>query len=325
MPAECGTLPGAVPVLARAIRPARCCRSTPAARARLADRYDFVIASDECYARDLPRRSARRRRGCCRPPRQRPRRLSSAAWCSTSLSKRSSVPGLRSGFVAGDAALIQRFLLYRTYHGCAMPLPTQHASIAAWNDDAHVAENRALYREKFARVLPMLAPVLDVDAAGRRLLPVARRARATTRRSRANCSRAQQCHRPARQLPGARQRTAGNPGRGRVRISLVPTVDECVDAAQRIARFAEHASPTTVTTDLTEHLAATIDAAFERRAEFTPRRRRRRQCAMPSRSASSCSIRGQARVAEKKRRPVDASTSGSRRPCCCTSARTTTR
>ena len=79
-----------------------------------------------------------------------------------SLSKRSSVPGLRSGFVAGDPAILKPYLLYRTYHGCAMPVPTQLASIAAWNDDAHAAANRALYREKFARVLPILAPVLDV-------------------------------------------------------------------------------------------------------------------------------------------------------------------
>ena len=79
-----------------------------------------------------------------------------------SLSKRSSVPGLRSGFVAGDPALIKPYLLYRTYHGCAMPVPTQLASIAAWNDDAHAAANRVLYREKYARVLPILQPVLDV-------------------------------------------------------------------------------------------------------------------------------------------------------------------
>ena len=93
-----------------------------------------------------------------------------------SLSKRSSVPGLRSGFVAGDPAILKRYLLYRTYHGCAMPIPTQLASIAAWNDDAHAAANRALYREKFARVLPILEPVLDVVEPDGALLPVARRA-----------------------------------------------------------------------------------------------------------------------------------------------------
>ena len=79
-----------------------------------------------------------------------------------SLSKRSSVPGLRSGFVAGDSGIIKPYLLYRTYHGCAMPVPTQLASIAAWNDDAHAAANRTLYREKYASVLPILQPVLDV-------------------------------------------------------------------------------------------------------------------------------------------------------------------
>ena len=86
------------------------------------------------------------------------------------------MPGLRSGFVAGDPALIKPYLLYRTYHGCAMPVPTQLASIAAWNDDAHAAANRALYREKFARVLPILQPVLDVVEPDGALLPLARRA-----------------------------------------------------------------------------------------------------------------------------------------------------
>lgn len=127
----------------------------------LADRYDFVIASDECYA-ELYRDDA------APPP-----SLLEAALASGrdafercvvfhSLSKRSSVPGLRSGFVAGDPAVLKPYLLYRTYHGCAMPVPTQIASVAAWNDDAHAANNRALYREKYARVLPILAPVLDV-------------------------------------------------------------------------------------------------------------------------------------------------------------------
>ena len=108
----------------------------------------------------------------------------------TSLSKRSNAPGLRSGGVAGDAALLKRFLLYRTYHGCAMSLAVQHASIAAWSDEAHVRDNRAQYREKFAAVVPMLGPVLDVRPAGRRLLSVgAACPAATTRRLRGSCSR----------------------------------------------------------------------------------------------------------------------------------------
>src|SRR5690606_13537846 len=127
----------------------------------LAERHDFVIASDECYADLYDDESA--------PP---PSLLNAAVAAGNrelrrcmsfhSLSKRSSLPGLRSGLVGGDAALIAPFLLYRTYHGCAMPVPTQKASIAAWGDDAHVAANRALYRDKYDRVLPILQPVVKV-------------------------------------------------------------------------------------------------------------------------------------------------------------------
>ena len=106
----------------------------------------------------------------------------------TSLSKRSNVPGMRSGFVAGDAALIKQFLLYRTYHGSAMSPVVQAASIAAWGDEAHVVANRAMYREKFAQVTPMLADGAGRRAARRRLLPVGRRAAAATPSSPASCS-----------------------------------------------------------------------------------------------------------------------------------------
>jgi N-succinyldiaminopimelate aminotransferase len=203
---------------------------------KLAERHDFVIAADECYA-ELYRDDA------APPP-----SLLQAAFASGhdrfqrcmvfhSLSKRSSVPGLRSGFVAGDPALIKSYLLYRTYHGCAMPVPTQLASIAAWNDDAHAAANRALYREKFARVIPILAPVLDVAEpdGGFYLWPdVQRDDEAFTRElyARQNLTI----------LPGsylARDTRAGNPGRRRVRISLVASVEECVTAAQRIRTFLE--------------------------------------------------------------------------------------
>jgi N-succinyldiaminopimelate aminotransferase len=202
----------------------------------LAERHDFVIAADECYA-ELYRDEAS-------PP---PSLLQAAlanghdrferCMVFHSLSKRSSVPGLRSGFVAGDPALIKPYLLYRTYHGCAMPVPTQLASIAAWNDDAHAAANRALYREKFARVIPILAPVLDVAEpdGGFYLWPdVQRDDEAFTRDlyARQNLTI----------LPGsylARDTHAGNPGRRRVRISLVAPVDECITAAQRIRTFLE--------------------------------------------------------------------------------------
>jgi N-succinyldiaminopimelate aminotransferase len=200
----------------------------------LADKYDFVIASDECYAE------------LYRDDHAPPPSLLQAALASGhdsfqrcvvfhSLSKRSSVPGLRSGFVAGDPAIIKAYLLYRTYHGCAMPVPTQLASIAAWQDDSHAAANRALYREKYARVLPILAPVLDVaePAGGFYLWPdVGRDDEAFTRDLFASQN--------LTILPGsylARDTRAGNPGRQRVRISLVAPVDECVTAAQRIRDF----------------------------------------------------------------------------------------
>jgi len=202
----------------------------------LAERHDFVIASDECYAELYRDDSA--------PP---PSLLQAALAnghdaferCVVfhSLSKRSSVPGLRSGFVAGDPAIIKPYLLYRTYHGCAMPLPTQMASIAAWNDDTHAAANRRLYREKYARVLPILAPVLDVvepDGAFYLWPDVQRDDETFTRELFATQN--------LTILPGsylARDTPAGHPGRHRVRISLVASVDECEIAAQRIRTFVE--------------------------------------------------------------------------------------
>ena len=209
----------------------------------LADKYDFVIASDECYA-ELYRDDAHR------PP-----SLLQAAIASGhdsfercvvfhSLSKRSSVPGLRSGFVAGDPAILKSYLLYRTYHGCAMPVPTQLASIAAWNDDTHAAANRALYREKYARVLPILAPVLDVvepDGAFYLWPDVGRDDEAFTRELFAtqNLTILPGSY-LARDTGGGLARAARvveNPGKQRVRISLVAPVDECVTAAQRIRAF----------------------------------------------------------------------------------------
>jgi N-succinyldiaminopimelate aminotransferase len=198
----------------------------------LAERHDFVVAADECYADIYPDESA--------PP---PSLLSAALALGDaafrrclvfhSLSKRSSLPGLRSGFVAGDARLLERFLLYRTYHGCSMPLPVQQASIVAWSDDAHARDNRALYREKFARVLPILAPHLDVQApaGGFYLWP-------HTGRDDETFVRELYARKNVTVVPGsylARDAGGGNPGAGRVRISLVAGVDECVEAAHRIA------------------------------------------------------------------------------------------
>jgi N-succinyldiaminopimelate aminotransferase len=203
---------------------------------RLAEKHDFVIASDECYA-ELYRDEGN-------PPPS----LLQAAQASGhdtfqrcmvfhSLSKRSSVPGLRSGFVAGDPALIKPYLLYRTYHGCAMPVPTQLASIAAWDDDAHAAANRELYREKYRRVIPILEPVLDVlEPDGAFYLWTCVKCDDET------FTRDLYATQNLTILPGsylARDTPAGNPGRQRVRISLVATVEECVIAAQRIRTFLE--------------------------------------------------------------------------------------
>jgi N-succinyldiaminopimelate aminotransferase len=200
----------------------------------LAERHDFVIAADECYAEiylDERAPPPSLLQACLATGRSRFER------CVVfhSLSKRSSVPGLRSGFVAGDPALISRFLLYRTYHGSAMPLTTQLASIAAWNDDAHAAANRRLYQEKFDRVLPILAPHLDVvrpDGAFYLWPDVGGDDERFARDLFASQN--------LTVLPGsylARAARSVNPGQGRVRISLTASVEQCITAAERIRLF----------------------------------------------------------------------------------------
>ena len=199
----------------------------------LAELHNFVIAADECYA-ELYLEESRPPPSLLRAAYESGRSGFERCVVFHSLSKRSSVPGLRSGFVAGNAALMKQYLLYRTYHGCAMPVPTQLASAAAWADDAHVVANRALYREKFDRVLPILAPVLDVlrPDGGFYLWPQVGDDVAFTR----------QLHEQQNLtiLPGsflAREHDGFNPGAGRVRISLVASVAECVTAAERIRTF----------------------------------------------------------------------------------------
>jgi N-succinyldiaminopimelate aminotransferase len=203
----------------------------------LSDRHGFVIAADECYSeiyfRDEPPLGgleAARRLG-----RTDFRNLVAL----TSLSKRSNVPGLRSGFVAGDAAIVKAFLLYRTYHGSAMGGAVAAASIAAWGDEAHVVENRAMYRAKFATVTPMLEKVLDVRLpdAGFYLwagLP------ASWNGDDPAFARALYAQYNVTVLPGsflAREVDGFNPGRGRIRMALVADTRECVEAAQRIVDF----------------------------------------------------------------------------------------
>jgi N-succinyldiaminopimelate aminotransferase len=160
----------------------------------------------------------------------------------SSLSKRSNVPGMRSGFCAGDAALIKQFLLYRTYHGSAMSPVVQSASIAAWDDEAHVIENRAQYRTKFAQVTPLLSEVLDVALpdAGFYLW-------AKVRGSDTDFARDLLATYNVTVLPGsylARDTPDGNPGAGRVRMALVAQTAECMEAAQRIVQFVQSRSST---------------------------------------------------------------------------------
>jgi N-succinyldiaminopimelate aminotransferase len=205
----------------------------------LAQRHGFVIAADECYSEIYAEES--------RPP---PGLLQAAYAAGNtafercvafhSLSKRSSLPGLRSGFVAGDARILAAFRLYRTYHGCAVPVHTQLASIAAWRDEAHVVENRRLYREKFAAVVPLLRAAFEVDApqGAFYLWPKVgddeRFARGLFERQHVTV------------LPGSylsRATPAGDPGRGRVRISLVASLEDCLEAARRIVAHAHDAMP----------------------------------------------------------------------------------
>jgi N-succinyldiaminopimelate aminotransferase len=154
----------------------------------------------------------------------------------TSLSKRSSVPGLRSGFVAGDAALLKAFLLYRTYHGSAMSPVVQRASIAAWNDEQHVVENRAQYRAKFAQVTPLLAEVMDVTLPDAAFYLWAK----VPGGDDVAFARGLLAQYNVAVLPGsllAREAGGINPGAGRVRLALVAQGDECLQAARRIVAY----------------------------------------------------------------------------------------
>ena len=201
----------------------------------LAERYDFLLASDECYA-DIYLDEDR-------PP---PGLLGAALSAGNegfrrcvvfhSLSKRSSVPGLRSGFVAGDPEVMRAFRLYRTYHGCAVPEMVQLASVPAWEDDAHAAANRALYQEKFETVVPILADVLPVtrpEAAFYLWLEVPGGNEETFTRDLYAAENVTVL--PGRYL--SRDHGGSNPGNGRIRVSLVAGLEECKEAARRIARF----------------------------------------------------------------------------------------
>jgi N-succinyldiaminopimelate aminotransferase len=208
----------------------------------LSDRHGFVIAADECYSeiyfRDEPPLSGLE--ASVKLGRPDFRNLIAL----TSLSKRSNVPGLRSGFVAGDAAIIKKFLLYRTYHGSAMSGAVAAASIAAWGDESHVVDNRAQYRAKFAAVTPLLEPVLDVRLPDASFYLWAGIPEVWAGDDEA-FARALYAQYNVTVLPGsylARETAHGaNPGRGRIRMALVAETAECVEAAQRIVRFCKDA------------------------------------------------------------------------------------
>ncbi|MCT9127407.1 succinyldiaminopimelate transaminase [Cupriavidus gilardii] len=202
----------------------------------LSDRHGFVIASDECYS-EIYFDEGKAPLGALEAAHRLGRGFERLVMFS-SLSKRSNVPGLRSGFVAGDAALLGRFLLYRTYHGGAMNPAVQSASVAAWNDEAHVRENRAAYVAKFAEVTPMLAEVLDValpDAGFYLWADVSRTGLSDT-----EFAARLYAEQHLTVLPGsylARETDGINPGANRVRMALVATPEECREGAERIVAF----------------------------------------------------------------------------------------
>jgi N-succinyldiaminopimelate aminotransferase len=202
----------------------------------LADQYDFVIASDECYSElyfDEQHPPIGLLQACAELGRD------DFARCVVfhSLSKRSNLPGLRSGFVGGDAKILEKFLLYRTYHGCAMPVPTQLASVAAWQDESHVIDNREAYRQKFDAVLKILEGVLAVGKpdAGFYLWP-------KTPIKGEDFAQQLFAQQKVTVLPGsylARTADGINPGEDYVRLALVAPLAECIQAAERIKAFVQ--------------------------------------------------------------------------------------
>jgi len=200
----------------------------------LSDRHGFVIASDECYSEIYFDRPPL---GALEAAHKLGRNGYEKLVVFSSLSKRSNCPGMRSGFAAGDAALLKKFLLYRTYHGSAMSLSVQHASIAAWNDEAHVVENRRLYAAKFQASLPLLKKPVEAEMPEGGFYIWMR-----TPIDDAEFVRRLYIDTNVLGLPGsylAREEHDGrNPGRNRVRLALVAPLDECVEAVNRISQFA---------------------------------------------------------------------------------------
>jgi len=209
----------------------------------LSDRHGFVIAADECYSEIYC--GSTPPLGALEAAHQLGRSSGGRPYANlivfSSLSKRSNVPGMRSGFVAGDPQVIKKFLLYRTYSGGAMSPPVQTASIAAWNDETHVQDNRTLYKEKFSLITPLLRQVMDVELpdAGFYLWADVRR----TGLSDTEFARRLYAEYNVTVLPGsylARDAHGTNPGRNRIRMALVAGVDEGLEAATRIVQFCQN-------------------------------------------------------------------------------------
>lgn len=202
----------------------------------LADKYDFIIVSDECYS-EIYFDESQPPIGLLQACALLERTDYSRCIVMHSLSKRSNLPGLRSGFVAGDKDLLSGFLKYRTYHGCSMPIQHQHASIAAWSDEQHVLKNRDAYREKFAKVLEILSPVMEVSQPDGSFYlwaktPIDDEIFARDLFAQQNLTT----------LPGSylsREIAGVIPGKGYVRMALVATLQECIEGAQRIRDYVE--------------------------------------------------------------------------------------
>ena len=200
----------------------------------LADQYDFIVSNDECYS-ELYRDEKDPPLGLLDVCQQLGREKFDRCIVFHSLSKRSNLPGLRSGFVAGNAQLLNFFFRYRTYHGCALSLPVQQASIAAWSDERHVQENRELYREKFDAVGKILEGILEFNTppAGFYLWP-------KTPIDDVTFARDLYAQENLTVLPGSfisRKTEMGDPGKNRIRLALVPDLNDCIEAAERIASF----------------------------------------------------------------------------------------
>ncbi len=203
----------------------------------LAHQHDFVIASDECYS-EIYHDEAKPPVGLLEAAHAAGYTDLSRCVVFHSLSKRSNAPGLRSGFVAGDAGILKQFLRYRTYHGCSMPPATQAASISAWNDEDHVAHNRELYREKFEAVLEILSPVMDLEMPEASFYLWVKTPIADTEFARQLFEQEN-----VTVLPGSylgRDTATGNPGANRIRMALVAPLEECIDAAKRIRSLIEN-------------------------------------------------------------------------------------